>query len=54
MLQMLIRARLDLVDAMTNLELCRKLGYPQEMPIRVRHAAADRVWELQAMVNPKI
>lgn len=47
--KLLAQARIDLLNAQTNLALCRKCNFPQEKAIELRHRASDRVWELQCM-----
>ena len=57
--QMLANARAYLLEQMATIHRYRLAGFPDQgalyqMAVARRHRAADRVAELQAMVNPTI
>ena len=48
---MLNQARIDLLNAQTNLALCRKYHFVETVPAQAVCKSLDRVWDLQCMVS---
>jgi len=49
--RMLMQARIDLLDAQTNLALCRKYGFEETLAAQAVCRALDRAWDVQCMVQ---
>lgn len=47
----LLEARLALLDAQTNLGLCRRYGFKETLAAQSVCRCLDKVWDLQCMVN---